>query len=910
MPATIDGKQIKNSVLLDAGSRLDVRTAAALLLGTSAATSVEIGAAGIPVVIPGDLTVLGTTVTINSELQTADNYILLNSEYTSDTPQSCGLIFNVDPSATSFSIDDIASDVITVVSGDPSAVLSAGDFILIQNPNTASNAGVYEVLSATTTTVTIDPTPSEQFAGTGLADDVTTQGVMVGVSLLVFEATSGGLQTGFGTTGPISRTALGGHDFLNIGSATSAVSTGDLAASGGVSLFFYNTVTDTITLSAEGLTTGTFTGANATTPTTAGAALTVGSGAGNTTGAGGLSTYTSGAGGITGPSGVVSVISGPGGATSGNSGNVSVDSGPVTLGITGTVTLGGTNASTVIMGNASVGTIVMDATAISIVCGAGSGAGTGDSLFVSSGAGGPTGNSGSAQLTSGPGGGTSGRSSDTIISTGDTTDGITGDVRMETGWAFGAGNDSGRARIDTAPSAGGTNGVVDIGHTYASAVNIGRAGIGVFVPSALNVGTGITPSTNNGDVVFGDATRSVTWVASSGNFTVGTATASMTFFGGGSLQVQRQDAGTSDILQTLVLVRTSSGTTAAGFGTRIQTLLKNSTGLNVDVGIIRTQLETVGALYDGEMRFNLANGGVGSTGVDASTLVLTLRGSDQSAKINGGLEVGASSGSVAGAGSIVAGDGVRSLSWDASAGSVTLLGTGNNAAALKLGSGTAASSTRDVGSNTTFNAFTFSAFNSAAVGGAGLGSQINFQGETSTADFLSSQCSIISTWDDATTGAEYARLELTVKRNSANRALLTLGNTTTAAGNARAEFANNAGTRTITFDMNSVSLSFVGAAAIDGSAGITIGGTTATAVNIGRSGGSIGLFGAAAVSQQANIVSLTDNSGGTANDTIASITNAANAGSADVGPTADAIADLAAKVNGILTILNNVGIMA
>lgn len=42
---------------------------------------------------------------------------------------------------------------------------------------------------------------------------------------------------------------------------------------------------------------------------------------------------------------------------------------------------------------------------------------------------------------------------------------------------------------------------------------------------------------------------------------------------------------------------------------------------------------------------------------------------------------------------------------------------------------------------------------------------------------------------------------------------------------------------------------------------------------------------------------LTDNSGGSADTTIAAITNSANAGSADVGPVANAIADLAAQVN-------------
>jgi len=49
------------------------------------------------------------------------------------------------------------------------------------------------------------------------------------------------------------------------------------------------------------------------------------------------------------------------------------------------------------------------------------------------------------------------------------------------------------------------------------------------------------------------------------------------------------------------------------------------------------------------------------------------------------------------------------------------------------------------------------------------------------------------------------------------------------------------------------------------------------------------------------ISALSDSSGGaTGNNTIAAITNGANAGSADVAPVADAIADLAAKINEIL----------
>jgi hypothetical protein len=74
--------------------------------------------------------------------------------------------------------------------------------------------------------------------------------------------------------------------------------------------------------------------------------------------------------------------------------------------------------------------------------------------------------------------------------------------------------------------------------------------------------------------------------------------------------------------------------------------------------------------------------------------------------------------------------------------------------------------------------------------------------------------------------------------------------------------------------------------------------------DLNHDGTNVGFYGTAPVTQAANIPALTDNSGGTANDTIAAITQAANAGSADVGPTADAIADLAAKVNAILAVLD------
>ena len=58
-----------------------------------------------------------------------------------------------------------------------------------------------------------------------------------------------------------------------------------------------------------------------------------------------------------------------------------------------------------------------------------------------------------------------------------------------------------------------------------------------------------------------------------------------------------------------------------------------------------------------------------------------------------------------------------------------------------------------------------------------------------------------------------------------------------------------------------------------------------------------------------NIINLLDNSGGTADNTIAQITEIANPGSADTLPVQNAIADLAAKVNEILTALKGHGLI-
>lgn len=176
--------------------------------------------------IHGNLVVDGITTSIGGENTLfADNFVVINSGYTSDTAQDAGSVFNVDPAATSFSISGIASNVITVASGDPSAVLSAGDFIIIAGANTTSNDGIFEVASATTSTITIDTTPTEAFSQNSITDDATAAGTFVGTSIGVTRFnTSGQLQEAYGDSAPLS--------YSNIESGTSTATMDDTYTNG------------------------------------------------------------------------------------------------------------------------------------------------------------------------------------------------------------------------------------------------------------------------------------------------------------------------------------------------------------------------------------------------------------------------------------------------------------------------------------------------------------------------------------------------------------------------------------------------------------------------------------------------------------------------------------------------------
>jgi hypothetical protein len=116
-------------------------------------------------VISGNLTVSGTTTTIDTELVTSDAFVLMNSETTATSSQKGGLVIveNVSASTTS-AVSAFTSTTITT-GADISSLLTAGDILLIQSAGDPENNGLVEVNSVSTTTITIKSSPSSNLEG-------------------------------------------------------------------------------------------------------------------------------------------------------------------------------------------------------------------------------------------------------------------------------------------------------------------------------------------------------------------------------------------------------------------------------------------------------------------------------------------------------------------------------------------------------------------------------------------------------------------------------------------------------------------------------------------------------------------------------------------------------------------------
>jgi len=156
-------------------------------------------------VIGGDLTVNGTTISIDSEqVNIADNHLYLNKDYTTVAAETGGLVVNYLPTATTDTAATGGFATTTTVETTGGSTFTAGDFIQISGADTASNDGLYEVLTHTTGSPNIltIATASEDFVNTAFTVDATdNSAVLTKVNVSILRAGTDGIwETASGST--------------------------------------------------------------------------------------------------------------------------------------------------------------------------------------------------------------------------------------------------------------------------------------------------------------------------------------------------------------------------------------------------------------------------------------------------------------------------------------------------------------------------------------------------------------------------------------------------------------------------------------------------------------------------------------------------------------------------------------
>jgi len=151
------------------------------------------------VTIGGNLVVTGSTSITSIGANFEDNHLFLNNAYTTNAPQTGGLIVNSFPTTT---VDTVAgSFTSSTVTTTGSATFSAGDIIMISGANNTKNNNLFEVLTHVTNTLTIDTTPTEDFTANTFTADTTTPvaGSITKTTISVIR--SGLIQPGFWEVG-------------------------------------------------------------------------------------------------------------------------------------------------------------------------------------------------------------------------------------------------------------------------------------------------------------------------------------------------------------------------------------------------------------------------------------------------------------------------------------------------------------------------------------------------------------------------------------------------------------------------------------------------------------------------------------------------------------------------------------
>lgn len=151
--------------------------------------------------INGNLTVLGTLVTKQTEsVLISDNYIDMNSDYATASPQDTGLTFNYSPiaNATITAMDSQANTI--TLAANSGIALNPGDIILVTGLDAADvqNEGLYEVLTFASDVITVNVASGLTFLKHAVATTLTgLTATLAHVNLGVLRvATTGDLQYG------------------------------------------------------------------------------------------------------------------------------------------------------------------------------------------------------------------------------------------------------------------------------------------------------------------------------------------------------------------------------------------------------------------------------------------------------------------------------------------------------------------------------------------------------------------------------------------------------------------------------------------------------------------------------------------------------------------------------------------
>ena len=212
-------------------------------------------------VVTSNLTVNGTTTTVDSEIATADNFVHLNAKYMTDAIKNGGFVFTVDPENNELNGNlNISSATTIVIGSDVTANFAANDIIQITDSEDSANDGLYQIHSAAfsspNTTITIKDAstnvPSASVSGfvknslTTNSDDDSMKIRVVKVGVLDTDSANGKFRVAFGSSSTMTyANVLTSADTITASAvAADDISVGDAAVN-------LTTTTGNITIDAQ-----------------------------------------------------------------------------------------------------------------------------------------------------------------------------------------------------------------------------------------------------------------------------------------------------------------------------------------------------------------------------------------------------------------------------------------------------------------------------------------------------------------------------------------------------------------------------------------------------------------------------------------------------------------------------------